>query len=62
MINAGTPCPFEGKIGKQATSAWKKYSKLRPDHNQYIKFKNKRKADEEAMILPKPKPNYQSPK
>ena len=63
MINAGTPCPFEGKIGKQATQAWQKYSKLRPDHTQYIKnLKIKEKADEEAMILPKPKPNYQSPK
>ena len=63
MINAGTPCPFEGKIGKQATSAWKRYSKLRPDHNQYIKnLKIKEKADEEALIVPKPKPNYQSPK
>ena len=63
MINAGTPCPFEGKIGKQATQAWQKHSKLRPDHTQYIKnLKIKEKADEEALILPKPKPNYQSPK
>ena len=38
-------------------------SKLRPDHTQYIKnLKIKEKADEEALILPKPKPNYQSPK
>jgi len=63
MINAGTPCPFEGKIGKQATEAWQKYSKLRPDHTQYIKnLKIKEKADEEALILPKPKPDYQPPK
>ena len=63
MEQAGTPCPFEGKIGKQAKIAWKKYNKLRPDHEQYIKnLKIKEKADEEAMILPKPKPNYQSPK
>ena len=63
MINAGTPCPFEGKIGKQATQAWQKYSKLRPDHTQYIKnLKIKEKADEEALILPKPKTKYQSPK
>jgi hypothetical protein len=63
MEQAGTPCPFEGKIGKQAKLAWKKYNKLRPDHEQYIKnLKIKEKADEEALILPKPKPNYQSPK
>jgi hypothetical protein len=63
MEQAGTPCPFEGKIGKQAKLAWKKYNKLRPDHEQYIKnLKIKEKADEEALILPKPKPNYQPPK
>ena len=27
MEQAGTPCPFEGKIGKQAKEAWKKYDK-----------------------------------
>ena len=45
MEQAGTPCPFEGKIGKKAKAAWKKYNKLRPDHAQYgTKFKNKRKS------------------
>ncbi len=28
MEQAGTPCPFEGKIGKQAKAAWKKYDKI----------------------------------
>ena len=37
MEQAGTPCPFEGKIGKQAKAAWKKYNKLRPDHDTYVK-------------------------
>ena len=36
MEQAGTPCPFEGKIGKQAKAAWKKYDKLRPDYDQYV--------------------------
>ena len=36
MEQAGTPCPFEGKIGKEAKSAWKKYDKLRPDYDQYV--------------------------
>ena len=64
MEQAGTPCPFEGKIGKQAKLAWKKYNKLRPDHTQYIKnLKIKEQADEEAMIVPKPKPKeIKSPK
>ena len=25
MINAGTPCPIDGKIGKDAMALWKKY-------------------------------------
>jgi hypothetical protein len=36
MEQAGTPCPFEGKIGKQAKAAWKKYDKLRPDYETYV--------------------------
>lgn len=35
MEQAGTPCPFEGKIGKDATKLWGKYNKLRPDFTQY---------------------------
>ena len=72
MEQAGTPCPFEGKIGKEAKAAWKKYNKLRPDHDTYVKnLKIKEKADrqevkemtkefekvdEERIILPKKKP------
>ena len=37
MHHAGTPCPFEGKIGKEATKAWEKYDQLRPDYNLYVK-------------------------
>ena len=37
MHHAGTPCPFEGKIGKEATQAWQKYDQLRPDYNLYVK-------------------------
>ena len=36
MENSGTPCPFEGKIGADATAQWLKYDKLRPDYNLYI--------------------------
>ena len=35
MEQSGTPCPFEGKIGKDAKEQWKKYGKLRPDFEQY---------------------------
>ena len=37
MENAGTPCPYKGKIGKEATKEWKKYGKLRPDYEEYTK-------------------------
>ena len=37
MIHAGTPCPYQGKIGNDANKLWKKYDKLRPDYNQYTK-------------------------
>ena len=35
MEQSGTPCPFEGKIGKAASDQWKKYDKLRPDYAMY---------------------------
>jgi hypothetical protein len=37
MEMAGTPCPIDGKIGKQAQAQWKKYGKLRPDYDIYVK-------------------------
>ena len=50
MEQAGTPCPFQGKIGKDATKLWKKYDKLRPDYEIYIKnlkiVQNKNKKEE----------------
>ena len=36
MLQSGTPCPFEGKIGKEALAQWKKYDKLRPDYERYV--------------------------
>jgi hypothetical protein len=35
MIQSGTPCPYNGKIGNEALKEWKKYDKLRPDYEQY---------------------------
>ena len=37
MINAGTPCPIDGKIGKDALALWNKYDHERPDYSTYIK-------------------------
>jgi len=53
MEQAGTPCPFEGKIGKEAKAAWQKYDKLRPDYDQYVqnlKIIEKKNEEEQAQI------------
>jgi hypothetical protein len=53
MEQAGTPCPFEGKIGKEAKVAWKKYDKLRPDYDQYVnnlKIIEKKNEEEQKEI------------
>jgi len=44
MINAGTPCPIDGKIGKDAMALWKKYDHERPDYDTYIKRMKKREV------------------
>jgi hypothetical protein len=36
MIQSGTPCPYNGKIGKAALKEWEKYNKLRPDYERYV--------------------------
>ena len=47
MIQAGTPCPIDGKIGKEAKQLWGKYDHDRPDYNTYVKrMEDRRKADE----------------
>ena len=36
MLMAGTPCPFEGKIGNAAIEQWNKYDVERPDYKSYV--------------------------
>ena len=36
MAHAGTPCPFNGKIGNEALDEWNKYDKQRPDYEEYV--------------------------
>ena len=58
MIQSGTPCPYNGKIGNEAKKEWEKYDKLRPDYEQYtadlkyIERKNKKleKEYEKKML------------
>ena len=52
MIQAGTPCPIDGKIGKEASKLWKKYDFERPDYEAYIKRMKLREKVEPK--LPKP--------
>ena len=48
MQMAGTPCPFEGKIGKEALDQWNKYDIERPDYDSYVaKLESRSKIDEE---------------
>ena len=50
MIQAGTPCPIDGKIGKDAQALWSKYDHERPDYDTYIKrMEDRRIADEEMQ-------------
>ena len=36
MMHAGTPCPFNGKIGTDALEEWNKYDQQRPDYEEYV--------------------------
>jgi len=36
MEAAGTPCPYQGKIGPEAAEMWKKYVELRPDYEEHL--------------------------
>ena len=51
MIQAGTPCPIDGKLGKDALVLWKKYDHERPDFETYVKkMTDRKKADELEQI------------
>ncbi len=52
MLMAGTPCPFEGKIGKEALEQWTKYDVERPDYDSYVsKLENRSRIDEELAEI-----------
>jgi hypothetical protein len=56
MEMAGTPCPFEGKIGDEAERLWQKYDILRPDYDEYIKNQElKEKVQAEQVMYSKGK-------
>ena len=49
MIQAGTPCPIDGKIGKDAQALWSKYDHERPDYDIYVKRMKAREKKEEKI-------------
>ena len=49
MIQAGTPCPIDGRIGKEAKALWSKYDHERPDYDIYVKRMEARKDKEEKI-------------
>ena len=49
MIQAGTPCPIDGKIGKEAKALWSKYDHERPDYDTYVKRMKEREIKKEEI-------------
>ena len=55
MIQAGTPCPIDGRIGKEAMKLWEKYDFERPDYKAYVK-RMKQREKVQPVIDDKPLP------
>ena len=53
MIQAGTPCPIDGRIGKEAEKLWAKYDHERPDYDLYVKRMKAREKKEQAIAKEK---------
>ena len=56
MKSAGTPCPWDGKIGPDAQAMWDKYPELRPDYKHFlVKAEIIQRIDEELAEIAKQK-------
>ena len=55
MIQAGTPCPIDGKIGSEAMGLWKLYDFERPDYKKYVSRMKKREEVNPVVTLPSDK-------
>ena len=67
MIQAGTPCPIDGKIGSEAMGLWKLYDFERPDYKKYVSRMKKREEVNPVVVLPSDKStdnkvNWKDPK
>ena len=56
MIQAGTPCPIDGKIGKDALALWTKYDFERLDFKAYVKRMKLREKVKPVVIKSDPLP------
>ena len=56
MIQAGTPCPIDGRIGKEAMKLWERYDFERPDYKAYVKRMKKREKVQPVVIKSDPLP------
>ena len=56
MIQAGTPCPIDGRIGKAAQALWNKYDFERPDYKAYVKRMKLRAKVASEPVTTKPLP------
>ena len=52
MIQAGTPCPIDGKIGSEAMGLWKLYDFERPDYKKYVSRMKKREEVKPVAKVP----------
>jgi hypothetical protein len=60
MIMAGTPCPYKGKIGKAALTAWIANPKDIPDGSNILRkkireVKREKKKAEAKVVVTEPK-------
>ena len=51
MIQAGTVCPIDGKIGKDAMLLWNKYDHERPNYKTYVKRMKKREVIDKEIYI-----------
>ena len=65
MEMAGTPCPYMGKIGNEASEAWQANAQERPDYKDNKRKINKRQdriEDEKEILEAKEKAEAERPK
>jgi len=50
MEQAGTPCPYKGKIGIEAAKAWAENPEKRPDYDKWLKGNGLNKEESDLQI------------